>query len=127
MKKIRITSKITRKQEKNIDLGVDTTLYRFSLYAHTDFKCDITINISFDTLKVYPNEVEIILYDFLYETSIIKKLEDTKLDRVDSILYELLGRYFGVYEGSKPDDFMVLEFDDMDNFNIIADNLGFDD
>lgn len=127
MKKIKFTSRLMLERVKNIDIGIDTTLYNYRLDAKTDFKCSIQILLEFDTLKENPNEVKIDIFDIMYDTVISKHLIDTKLDRLDSIIYELLGRYFGIYEGSKPDDFMVIEFEDLEHFSIIADNLGFDD
>lgn len=99
---------------------------RYLLY----FKIDsIRIKIKI-TIKVYKktsiNYADILIYDVLYSTTISRNLECSSYNRLESVVYELIGRYFGIYEGSKPRDLEYFIFDNIEDRTLLESELGID-
>lgn len=66
---------------------------------------------------------DIVIYDIFYSAYITRHLEFPTLDKLESITYELIGRYFGIYTGSKPKDLKYFEFEDTEDKDMLEDLL----
>lgn len=89
----------------------------------------IEINKKFDEdgeLVIKQGSIDISLYDILFNTYINKSFPLIPYDRLESIIYEMLGRYFGLYEGSKPKDLEYFEFESIFIKEDIIKDLGLD-
>ena len=96
----------------------------------------ISISIVF-TKSLIPNILEeledytfksgyVKIKDVLFDVDISKVLEYPKYNRIEALVYEMLGRYFGTFEGSKKSDEDFFEIDNKEIENFLVKYLGKD-